>query len=244
MYYDEYDKPIHYEPTIADEILMEYQDKMKNALLKNIKDEIQNIKDENLKLKVENSRYKQREIDILNKERDLKFKEDNLKREVINEFYKSNIGDTLKQYVEDCEIWFADKATYQKEKCNLCNKERELIAKFPNGETAKTSCVCAKRLYKYIPASSAINLIKFNKRDSRYSSDRRFYFSRSYTPDKSSNYYNDNSYQEFKIYHVVTEFNESIIELHENKSYGEKLGFANKDECQKYCNWLNSKLKC
>ena len=240
--YDYYEEPPYYESTLADEILIEYQQKMKNALLESVKTEIENIKEENERLKQEKDKYKQRERDILNKENDLKYKEENLKREVTNEFYQSNIGDTLKQYIEECEVWFADIERYQNEKCNLCNEERKLVAKFPNGEITKTACACAKMLSKYVPAISVTTMIKFSKRDSRYSSERKFYFSRSYSPSKDRNSY-DYDYQEFKIYNVVDEFDESIIELHKNKSYGERLGFKSKEECQKYCDWLNRNIK-
>jgi hypothetical protein len=238
--YEDYDESSYYEPTIADEILIEYQEKMKEVLLESIKLEIEQIKNENIKLKKENQEYKQRENSISSKERDLKYKEENLKREVTNEFYKSNIGDTLKQYIEDCEVWFADVEYYQKEKCNLCNEKRELVAKFPNGKTTKTECTCAKTLSKYVPTLSTITIIQFGKRNSRYSSDRKFYLGRTYSPPSNRSDY-DYEYQDFKIYHVVDEFNESIIALHENKKYGERLGFRDKEECQKYCDWLNKK---
>jgi len=236
--YDYYDEPPYYEPTLADAILLEYQQKMKDALLESVNSQIESIKEENKRLKEENKNYKQRERDILNKESNLKYKEENLKREVTNEFYQSNIGDTLRQYIEECEVWFADIERYKNEKCNLCNEERKLVAKFPNGEITKTACACAKMLSKYVPAISVTTMIKFSKRDSRYSSERKFYFSRSYSPVNNRNNY-DYDYQEFKIYHVVDEFNESIIELHKNKLYGERLGFKSKEECQKYCDWLN-----
>ena len=174
----------------------------------------------------------------MRKESELKYKEENLKREVINEFYQSNIGDILKQYTEEYEVWFTGIERYQNEKCNICNEERKLVANFPNGEIAKTTCTCAKTLSKRVPASSTIEVIRFSKRDSRYSSDRHFYFSRSYSPPDNRDEYD---YREFKIYHVASEFNEGIIELHENRKYGERLGFRNKEECQKYCDWLNSR---
>ena len=49
-----YDESPYYEPTIADEILIEYQQKMKDALLESIKSQIENIKQENIDLKEEN----------------------------------------------------------------------------------------------------------------------------------------------------------------------------------------------
>jgi len=237
MYFDE--EP-YYEPTIADEILFEYQQKMKDALLESVKYEIDQVKEQNIRLKKENEEYKKRENSISSKERDLKYKEENLKREVTNEFYQTNIGDILKQYIDDSEVWFADIEHYQNKKCKLCDENRELVAKFPNGKTTKTQCNCANNLSRYIPNLSPTTMIKFNKRDSRYSSDRKFYLSKTYSPGKNRSSY-DYDYQEFKIIHIVNEFNETIIELHENKSYGEKLGFRSKEECQKYCDWLNKK---
>ena len=93
-------------------------------------------------------------------------------------------------------------------------------------------------LSKYIPGLSTIELIKFSKRDSRYSSERRFHLSKSYSPipSRRSDY---DDYQEFKIYHVIDKFDESIIKLHKNKKYGERLGFISKEECLRYCKWLN-----
>ncbi len=240
MYYEE-EYP-YYEPTIADEIMMEYQQKMKDALLENIKFQIEQTKEENIRLKQQNEDYKKREHNITAKERDLKYKEDNLKREVTNEFYKTNIGDTLKQYLEDSEVWIADNEYYQKKKCNLCNEDRELVASFPNGKTTTTACACAKSLSRYVPNSSIMSMIKFVKNDSRYYSDRKFYLSKSYSPPKK-NYSYDYDYQEFKIINIVDEFNENTIKLHEDKGYGERLGFRSKEECQKYCDWLNKKKK-
>jgi regulator of replication initiation timing len=239
--YDYYEEP-YYEPSVADEILIEFQQKMKDVLLESIKSEIKSIAEENSTLRAENKKLKEKQHEVDRRERDLKYKEDNLKREVEKEFYQSNIGDTLKQYIEDCEIWFADVERYQNKKCDLCNEERELIVKFPNGKITKTDCDCAKFLSKYIPALSTISLIEFGKRNSRYSSERKFYLSRSYSPPENRLDY-DYEYQEFKIYHVVDEFNENTIELHENKKYSERLGFRSKEECQKYCDWLNQNKK-
>ena len=244
--YDEYEN--YYEPTVADGIFVEYQQKMKDILWESVKDEvkteIKKTNEENIKLKKENEKFKKREKDLSAKERDLKYKEDNIKREVEKEFYSTNIGDVLKEFVENCELWFADEQYYQGEKCNLCNPNRELIAKFKNGKTTKTECECAKKIRRFSPALTYETVIKFSKKDSRYQSDRIFYFSRSYEPSKDSSYYDrDYSYSEFKIGYIVDEFNDKVIELREGLRYGEKLGFRSKEECQKYCDWLNEKIK-
>ena len=67
MYYEE--EP-HYEPSIADEIMMEYQEKMKDALLNSIKYELKQIKEENTNLKNQNEEYKNnfviRQLTVIN----------------------------------------------------------------------------------------------------------------------------------------------------------------------------------
>jgi regulator of replication initiation timing len=239
--YDYYE-PLYYEPSEADIILSEYQNKMKEILLDSIKADFERISSENIRLSAENQKLKDKENEVDRKARELKYKEDNLKREVENEFYKTNIGNILERYIEDCELWFADKKQYRKKKCNLCNKDRKLIAEFPNGKKSESDCDCAKYYYKYKPYMTTEQTIKIYKRNSNYSSERRFYFTKSYIPSKNSYSYDD-SYSEFKIGHVVDVFDDNTKKIYEDLRYGEKLGFRNKDECQKFCNWLNENNK-
>jgi len=193
----------YYEPNAYEEIVMEYQQKMKEVLLGTIKVEIEDIKDENARLKEENKKLKDAKYQVDNKERDLKYKEDNLKREVEKEFYASNIGDTLKDYIEKAEVWFADNQGFRQDKCYLCNDKRKLIANFPNGKTTETNCDCSNLVHRFVPETSELSLIKFNKKDSRYQSDRSFYISKTYIPSKDSSHRDDYSYNEFKLCQIV-----------------------------------------
>jgi len=238
MDYDNYEG--YYEPSEVDQLVEEFKDKIREHLLQNIREEIEQLNKENTELKIKNEEYKKRESEINAKERDLKYKEDNLKREVEKEFYESNIGDTLKDYIEKSEVWFADSKGFRQDKCSLCNGKRKLVANFPNGKTTETSCDCSNLIHKFVPEASELSLIKFNKRDSRYQSERKFYISKTYIPSKDSSHRDDYSYNEFKLCQIVNEFNEDSKGLHETKEYGTKIGFKSKEECQKYCDWLNS----
>lgn len=237
MDYDDYENS--YEPSEIDQLVEEFRDKCREHLLPNIREEIDRLNKENGELKSKNNEYKKRESELNNKERNLKYKEDNLKREVEREFYESNIGDTLKDYIEKAEVWFADSKGFHQEKCSLCNDKRKLVAKFKNNKTTEINCDCSNLIHRFIPETSELSLIKFNKRDSRYQSDRNFYISKSFTPSKNSSYRDDYSYNEFKLCQTVDEFNEDIMELYETKEYGTKIGFKTKEECLKYCDWLN-----
>ena len=239
MDYDDYED--YYEPSEVDQLVEEFKDKVREHLLPNIQEEIERLNKENNDLKNKNEEYRKRESEIRNKEIDLKYKAENLKREVEREFYQSNIGDTLKDYIENAKVWFADNKMFHQEKCSLCNDKRKLIANFPNGKTTETNCDCASLVHKYIPETSELTVIKFGKRDSEYQSKREFYLSKTYTPSKNSRYSNDYSYNEFRIYQIADEFSDNTKVLHEDKKYNTEIGFRTKEECQKYCDWLNEK---
>jgi len=208
MDYDNYED--YYEHSEVDQLVEEFKDKIREHLLPNIREEIEQLNKENTELRIKNEEYKKRESEINNKERDMKYKEENLKREVEREFYKSNIGDTLKDYIDKAEVWFADSKGFEQEKCSLCNSKRKLVAKFKNNKTTEISCDCSRLVHKYVPELSELVLIKFSKKDSEYQSKREFYLSKSYIPSKKSSYYDDYSYNDFKLCQIVDEFNDGI----------------------------------
>ena len=237
MDYDEFEN--YYEPSEVDQLVEEFKDKCREHLLPNIRQEIEQLNKENIELRIKNEEYKKRESEINNKERDLKYKEDNLKREVEKEFYQSNIGDVLKDYIDKAAVWFADYKGFRQDKCSLCNDNRKLVASFPNGKTTKTNCDCSNLVHRFVPETSELSLIKFSKKDGQYQSDRKFYISKTYIPSKDSRYRDDYNYNEFRLCHIVNEFNDDVKKLHEDKEYNTKIGFTSKEECQKYCDWLS-----
>jgi len=239
MNYDDYDYETQYEPSEVDQLVEEFRDKIREHLLPNIQEEIDRLNKENIELRQKYNEYKTKESELSNKERDLKYKEDNLKREVEREFYASNIGDTLKDYIENAEVWFADSKGFQQDKCHLCNDKRKLVAEFPGGKTTEINCDCSRIISKYVPEISELSTIRFSKRDSQYQSERKFYLWKTFVPSGKSSYYDDHSYNDFKLCQIVDEFNDSTKELHEDKKWDTKIGFKIKEECQKYCDWLN-----
>ena len=53
----------------------------------------------------------------------------------------------------------------------------------------------------------------------------------------------DYGYGDFKILHITDAFDDNTLELRKTLSYGEKIGFKTKEECQKFCDWLNKRIK-
>jgi regulator of replication initiation timing len=237
MYYDEFDYEQYYEPSEVDQIVDEFSEKIREFIVPNIKKELEKLRIENEKLKTENEKLKKHELEVVRKEKENDRRAENLKREVENEFYKTNVDDVFKDILENSELWFADRKKIPQEKCDICNEDGELVAIFPNGEATSKKCKCNDLLPSYVPEICTVEHTKFNKRDGGYHSDRKFYFTKSYFPSSNSNY--DYDYMEFNLLHTITNFNEEVKEIHKEKGYGTVIGFISKEECQKYCDWLN-----
>jgi len=239
--YDDFDE-YPYEPSEAESVLEEYKDKMMDLLKASVSNKLAQVSIENVSLKAENKKLKDQEQDIIRRERDIKYKEDNFKREVESNFYKAKLGDIIEQYVEDSVLWFADKKYFSKEKCSLCDDERILHATFPNGKEVISNCGCSAQLHKYEPAITEMRTLKVYKKESGYASERRFYVTKSYYPTKTS--YASEEYIEFGVTYFIEKFDvDNLDELKKGMRYNDVFGFKTKEECQKYCDWLNSKIK-
>jgi hypothetical protein len=235
---DDYDEE-YYEPTELDIIINEYKDKCKNILLQSIQDEMTILRNENADLKLKNEKCRNRENEIRSKERDLEYKEINLKRKVEEDFYNETMMDTLNKITEDYIAWYPEIEYYSNKKCSICDKDRKISAQYPNGEIITKDCSCANKLKRYIPSISKLKTITINKHNSRYNSDRKFYinFQREEGPETY-----DYGCGDFKITIIRDKFDDDIKECHEKREYKEKIGLRSKEECQKYCDWLNENM--
>jgi hypothetical protein len=226
--YDYYDEEPYYEPTVADEIFIEYTQKLKDALKDNIKQDIENIKSENIRLKEENKNLKDRERDIDNKERQLQSKEKTLEAD----FFRKKFSEMLKPFEEHYSGYYADHTYKMKRKCNQCDENRQITYTAPNGDTVKKDCSCKKSYSYYVPKSSVITVIDLHKSDGY--SKREF----GMTP-KYENKDDDYRWSSFKFTQFIDIFNESIAE---EIKYRDTL-FSSKEECKKFCDWLNKNYR-
>lgn len=220
----------YYEPTIADEIMMEYQQKMKEALLESIKYQIEHLITENTELKEENKRMQEKVRSIENRERSLEFKEKDIESRVNREFYNKKFSEILTPYEDQMILWIAENKSYLDKKCNLCDTKRQITYTAPDGSTIKKDCKCKKYYSQYNPTKINMVTINLYKSDSY---DKKFIITPKYDSD---NY--DKNYSELKISYVFETFNPTEIKDIKLK-YDCYIGFKSKEECQKYCNWLN-----
>ena len=240
-----YDDEFYWEPSEADILFEEIKNKIIDTAKDSLKSEIESLKSENAYLKKCNNEFKKKISEIEQKERDLKYKAENLEREVKEEFYKKHIQDVIEEWLEKAEVWYAEDIPYDKPKCNLCDENREWSYTFPDGYVAKRMCTCNYKNYVYEPRLSEAPSAKFHKtyvKESRWGHEVRAYLRKSYQPNRDFAEAYD-CYGEFYIDKVFDQFDEDTKEYHKNKRYGERLAFKDKNECQKYCDWLNKQRK-
>lgn len=171
-----------------------------------------------------------------------------------NNFIKTNKLTEIDLYCFDriCrvnDIW--DKYLYDIEVCPgyygeeihgvfFGNEDRNWVLTWPDGTTTSKRCTCSQPDYWYEPEETWIDTLKYKIKNSNYQFERYYRLDKSYQYTGDSRW-NDYSYEDFGIQFVYDKFCEDVIEKTEQLGYMKKIGFKSKEECQKYCDWLNER---
>lgn len=241
MGYWDYEEP-YWEPSEADELFDEIKSKLVDAAKSSIKADMESLRSRNEYLENRNKELESKAREVEQKERDLQYKADNLRREVEREFYKTSIEDIFKEALEESTLWFADHKPHTRPKCDKCNDDREWEFIWPNGKKVTHQCDCAMYDYWYEPQETCLITLKYKVHDSKYPSERYYRLDKNHNVVKTS-WYDDYSHSDFRIQFVYDKFCDDVIEKHNELGYGSYIGFKNKEECQKYCDWLNDQKK-
>jgi hypothetical protein len=239
MSYWDYDEPM-WEPSEADELFDEIKSKLINSAKDSLKHDMESLRERNERLSKRVAELEKKEREVAQRERDVKYKEENLRREVEKEFYKTAIEDIFKDALEKSQLWFADDKPHTRPKCNKCDADRKWVLTWPDGDTVTKACDCARPDYWYEPQETWIDVLKYKVKDSNYQSERYYRLEKHHQYTGASRYYDDYSYSEFGIQFVYDEFCDDVIEKHEQLRRHKRIGFKSKEECQKYCDYLNN----
>ena len=237
MGYWDYEEPM-WEPSEADELFDELKSKLVDAAKNSLKSDMESLKRRNEYLEKRNKELEDKAREVSSKESDLEYKSRNLRREVEREFYKIAIDDLFKDMLEKSQLWFADNKPHEKPKCDKCDENRNWVLTWPDGTTTSKRCTCSQPEYWYEPQETWIDTLRYRVKDDNYPSERYYRLDKSYQYTGSSRW-DDYSYQDFGIQFVYDKFCDDVIEKKEQLGYGKKIGFKSKEECQKYCDWLN-----
>lgn len=239
MSYWDYEEPM-WEPSEADELFDEMKSKLVDAAKASLKNDMESLKSRNKYLEKRNKELEDKAREVSSKEIDLEYKAQNLRREVEKEFYKTAIDALFKDAIEQSQLWFAANKPHEKPKCDKCDENRKWVLTWPDGTTTSKRCTCSQPDYWYEPEETWIEYIRYTVKDSKYQSERYYRLDKSYQciPNRMCD---DYSYQDFGIQFVYDKFCDDVIEKHKQLGYGKKIGFKFKEECQRYCDWLNER---
>ena len=239
MGYWDYEEPM-WEPSEADELFDEIKSKLIDAAKDSLKNDMAYLKSRNEYLERCNKELEDKAQEVLSKESDLEYKSRNLRREVEKEFYKTAIDDLFKDVLEKSQLWFANNKPHEKPKCDKCDENRNWVLTWPDGTTTSKRCTCSQPDYWYEPEETWIDYIRYTVKDSNYQSERYYRLDKRYQCTGESRR-NDYSYEGFGIQFVYDKFCDDTIEKYKQLEYGKHIGFKSKEECQKYCDWLNER---
>lgn len=235
MYYDDNDFENYYEQTRADEIFEEAMEKFQEILKEDVRTNINYTYEENIRLKKENEVLKSRIRDLDSKERDLNNREKQLASTSESTFHRKKFSDILKPLEEQLDMWYVRSISELIPKCDLCDDGRQIDYKSVNGKIIKGECDCCKYHTVYRIAHTNIKHLSFYKSDR----DRNFIL----TPKYESKDYDD-TYFKLNIQQLIKEFVIDEVSKYDcYSSYSGFTGFCTEEECQKYCDYLNSQIK-
>jgi len=230
-YFDEEEYREPYNPSQYAVVADEFVAKMKETLKQEVKDHYNSIQKENEILKERLDYALSSRDEVAKRERDITYKEKELENKIKSldkNFMRDKFTDLLKDIVQK---GYAVRSTYIKqEKCNLCDEKRKVEYTSPTGIVVKLDCECNKGKNFYIPSELDLCEITINKRDNGWKDDRLWvkvkYHERDY----------DDKELDLETNNIFELFNDEIKDLHYSVTY------TTKEECQKHCDYLNSKI--
>ncbi len=219
----EFDEP-YYEPTEADKILLEYVEKMKGALSKEFKARRETIEKENLRLVEENINLKALVGETSKRERELESQKKTLESDIKRK--------RLQELFQDFEhnLYKPNNSRKNKPKCNKCDDKRKLCFTSPSGKDMAENCECSNRDDFY--TVSEYHCTEFILPERNYSGEELKGVTAWYK-ESDPDY---DGYQSSMALRDMDIFKEGLFEEETENTY-----FRTKEDCQRYCDWLNSK---
>jgi len=227
MWYDEED---FYEPSEFDMQIEELKNSLRKSVKQEILDKISQLEKDNAELTdiKENWEAKIRELENLKSELNIKISQ------AENEVKKARLYEIIKPFTETA--WAVQyKYEYIHDKCEKCDKDGYIHYKSPRGRDQTEKCECREQKCIYYPVEAERFEISQFIPKHRKNSDVYLYFRYSrnkncdgdetdqYTFCETSEIYQWQKYEDISVY-------DGII-------------FFDKEECQKFCDYLNNKKK-
>ena len=213
----------NFEPSIYDQNLSEFYVKMKDALKEHVKINLEYTQKQNEDLKSQINAISKRNSEISRELSKLQSEKDKFQREARQIRLKELMKDFYHIY------YYANYEYEIGEKCDKCDADRNIIFKSPSGRHYVEQCECYfKRRKKYIVIIK--NCVSFAVRNGNFIA----WYSEYDPKDEDGGYKSSDVISKDNIYKDGMSF----AELNKEEPYITK--FINLEDCQKFCDYLNS----
>lgn len=213
-YFDEQEL---YEPTLTDEIMHEFAQKMNAALIDTAKSKIDQVFNKNAQLEREKAKLLET-ISSLRSELSLLTRE---RREIERELRAESVEKMIAGMA--AVAWAPSKVREEKDKCNKCDSKRNRPFTSPLGKKMVEKCECAEWWYTWKPVECELYNFYVGK------NKQRTYFRYRHDPRY------DGEFEKVS----VTELCDNID--FDSKELGHNPIFESIENCQAYCDWKNRK---
>lgn len=224
----------YFEPSKEELIISEIKDKLMNNIKEEIKNEIEQLKKENNELKEYRDNKEKMEREYQNKIRELEYeyqqKERTLMRKPIRELIE----------IVDKDYYCINYKYIKKEKCDKCDDKRKLHLIDCYGKEHLVNCVCDDSYKsKYKVDVKRIGVItELSIRNEKLSMWCDLRYKDSYKSDEE---YIHGSY--FDKESIIYDYDKFIKNFEfDSKCYFHNYLFANKEDAQKFADYVNEKV--
>lgn len=213
-----YDEDFYCEPSEFDQQVDEFKQSILVAVKDEFKAEMERLKKENQELQKVKENFKSIQQDFKNKHRQLENERNDLERKIRNE--------RLSELLKDHEvIMYRDAIEYEKlPKCDKCDKHRQVEYTTPLGRKTSERCDCDTSKQKHVPEEHIRTEFKLHS----HNRTMTVWYKK---------YEDGDGYSYSEVPDVI--FQEGMKYEDIKDSY--RVYFTTKEECQKYCDWLNKR---
>ena len=232
MYYDD---DFYYEPSDFEQQVEDFKQSLRDAVKEEIKAKISSLEKELETLKEFKNERQKFIADYEAQIREIKNHAASVEREAKNseeKWKKARLYQLLGDYL--IVGWKIDSTYVLGEKCDKCDDDRKINFTSPQGKPYSEDCKCATRYYSYFPKEATLS--KF------YVRKKNFYGGDNGESDFYNRYYTVVDADEYDRYESTDEvYTSSDVDFEKVNQY--RAVFLKKEDCQKYCDWINQKVK-
>lgn len=227
-YYDNYNE--------FDRYIKEFKDTLKVGLKKEIKDELEKLKKENAELQEIKTNWNALEREYKNKIKEVEREKESVIKNAKREFYQDKLKDFLEKAFEARELYEVVVSAKYLDKCDMCDSNRKIYIRDVFDREHKVNCKCTSTYNCYSVKKEELQLYiqKYPNRDDFYIALQVWDTHSTYTTKLFG--FGDRIFKEDNNETIYNKF-----EIDNPPKSIHRAHFTNKDEAQKYADYLNEK---